>query len=59
MQFWRNVAVNTTMPILLSPAEMGKLLAGRTKTLRLLTGWTRDQLFLKWLIVIVQLYNTR
>ena len=51
--------MNTTMPILLSPAEMGKLLAGRTKTLRLLTGWTRDQLFLKWLIVIVQLYNTR
>lgn len=36
--------MNTTMPTLMSPAEMGKLLADRAKALRLLKGWTRDTL---------------
>ncbi len=36
--------MNATTLSLLGPAEMGKLLADRTKTLRLLKGWTRSTL---------------
>ena len=36
--------MNTTMLTLMNPAEVSKLLADRTKALRLLKGWTRDTL---------------
>jgi len=34
--------MNPTMLTMLTPAETGKSLAERAKTLRLLRGWTRD-----------------
>ena len=36
--------MDTPILSLVGPAEMGKLLAGRAKALRLLKGWTRNTL---------------
>jgi len=36
--------MNAATLTLLSPAEMGRVLAGRAKSLRLLRGWTRNTL---------------
>ena len=36
--------MNSVTLSLIGPAEMGSLLAGRVKTLRLLKGWTRETL---------------
>ena len=36
--------MNSVILSLVGPGEMGALLAGRVKTLRLLKGWTRETL---------------